>query len=37
MKNEINFISNYQRDFDAVVKAEEKSFPRFETSRFVIT
>ncbi len=21
MKNEMNFISNYQRDFDAVVKA----------------
>ena len=32
MKNEKNFISNYQRDFDAVVKPEEKSFPQFATN-----
>ena len=29
MKNEKNFISNYQSDFDAVVKPEEKSFSQF--------
>ncbi|MBO7272271.1 MAG: hypothetical protein J6U89_05290 [Bacteroidaceae bacterium] len=32
MKNETSFISNYQRDFDAVVKPEEKSIPQFATN-----
>ena len=32
MKNEMNFISNYQRDFDAVVKPEEKTIPQFATN-----
>lgn len=32
MKNEKNFISNYQRDFDAVVKPQEESFPQFATN-----
>ena len=32
MKNETNFISNYQCDFDAVVKPEGKSIPQFATN-----
>ena len=32
MKNETSFISNYQRDFDAVVKPEEKTIPQFATN-----
>ena len=32
MKNEMSFISNYQRDFDAVVKPEGKSIPQFATN-----
>ena len=32
MKNETSFISNYQCDFDAVVKPEGKSIPQFATN-----
>ena len=32
MKNEMSFISNYQRDFDAVVKPKDDSFPQFATN-----
>ena len=32
MKNKTSFISNYQSDFDAVVKPEEKSIPQFATN-----
>ncbi|MBR5593573.1 MAG: hypothetical protein IKW46_05805 [Bacteroidaceae bacterium] len=32
MKNEMSFISNYQRDFDAVVKPKDDSFPQFTTN-----
>ena len=32
MKNEKNFISNYQSDFDAVVKPQDESFPQFATN-----
>ena len=32
MKNETSFISNYQCDFDAVVKPEEKTIPQFATN-----
>ena len=32
MKNKTSFISNYQSDFDAVVKPEGKSIPQFATN-----
>ena len=32
MNRETNFISNYQSDFDAVVKPEDKSIPQFATN-----
>lgn len=32
MKNEKNFISNYQSDFDAVMKPEEKHYSQFATN-----
>ena len=32
MKNKKNFIGNYLRDFDAVVKPEEKNYPSFATN-----
>lgn len=32
MNRETNFISNYQCDFDAVVKPEDKSIPQFATN-----
>lgn len=32
MNRDTNFISNYQSDFDAVVKPEDKSIPQFATN-----